>query len=386
MANIDPTFIYGQQRPLLERRNALDIPASTGPIRKSPAIPVGSFNAATKATPVKPITGQVQTMTTKAAPATGAVPKLPAFNLPALNGQQFVATPTGGNTGNAQSPADLMAALSAQFQSNPAMNPIDTIQQIQDAFAQAQLPSAADTTMGNLDQLLSREGSYIANARRRGLEGANARGLLNSSLAQGAAQRSATEAAQPILSEIMGLNNQREAQNFAAAQNAINSAVGLTQQERDAAIQRARDQFNSAVGLTESREGRAFTGQQNQLDRIQGVNNALLAGQLDQRRALLGSQLGREEAILDTRLRQTLQNDAAKQQDWLASNAFSREFNGALSMMPITSAFDLNSRIQQFAMENPEIYTPEVISGMSNFFNRNMLSMLQQYFPDMVGG
>lgn len=315
-----------------------------------------------------------------------AATSLPPFNLPSLDGSQFVATPTGGNTANAQSPADLMAALSAQFQANPNMNPIETMQQIQAAFAQSQLPSAADTTMGNLDQLLSREGSYITNARRRGLEGANARGLMNSTIAQGAAQRSAVEAAQPILNEIMGLNNQREAQNFAAAQNAINATVGLTQQERDAAIQRARDAFTSAVGLTESREGRAFEGQQNQLDRVQGVNNALLAGQLDQRRALLGSQLGREEAILDTQLRQTLQSDAAAQQDWLASNAFSREFNGALAMMPITSAFDLNSRIQQFAMENPEIYTPEVISGMSNFFNRNMLSMLQQYFPDMVGG
>lgn len=373
------------------KRKPLSAPVTTNPVRPptrvapTPVPVVAPRQTAPLRAPTPLAPNPTQRMTTTAQPRTTAMPNLPAFTLPSLDGSQFVARPTGG-TQNPQSPADMMAALSAQFQANPGQDPIAAIQAIQAAFAGQQLPSAADTVMGNLDQLLGEEGSYITNARRRGMEQANARGLMNSSIASGTSQRAATEAAQPILSEMMDLNNQREAQTFQERMNAINATVGLTQQERDAAIQRARDQFNSAVGLTENRENRAFTGQQNQLDRVQGVNNALLAGQLDQRRALLGSQLGREEAVLDTKLRQTLQNDAVAQQDWLASRDFTREFNGALSMMPITSAFQLNDTIQRYAMEHPEVYTPEVISGMSNFFNRNMLSMLQQYFPNLTGG
>lgn len=357
--------------------------------------------------------------------ATGAPVTLPAFSLPPLDGSQYVATPTAGPQGPSaaqtigqigsqfqyqpgESPVDLARRIAQQLGTTPEGLPIEIVQQIQAAFQGPALDSAAGTTLGALDQILNREGSYIGNARRRGLEQASQRGMLNSSIAAGASQRAATEAAQPILSEIMGLTGQREGQDFAARQNAINqafgltqnreqmefdratqtinNAYGLTQQERDAAIQQLRDQFAATTQLSGQREQNAFAGQQNQLDRTQGVNNALLGSTLAQRQALLGSQLGREEAILDTQLRQRLQSDAAAQQDWLSSQAFTREFNGALSMMPISSSFQMNQMIQQYALENPEIYTPEVISGMTNFFNRNMISILETYFPDMVGG
>lgn len=64
----------------------------------------------------------------------------------------------------------------------------------------------------NMNNLLSSESRYIQNARQRGLEQANNRGMLNSSIAAGASERSAIEAAQPILNNIMGLTSQRESQ------------------------------------------------------------------------------------------------------------------------------------------------------------------------------
>lgn len=64
----------------------------------------------------------------------------------------------------------------------------------------------------NMNNLLDSESRYIQNARRRGLEQANNRGMLNSSIAAGASERSAIEAAQPILNNIMGLTSQRESQ------------------------------------------------------------------------------------------------------------------------------------------------------------------------------
>lgn len=51
-----------------------------------------------------------------------------------------------------------------------------------------------------MNSLLSDSNPYIQNARQRGVEYANSRGLMNSSIAAGASQRAATEAALPIAS------------------------------------------------------------------------------------------------------------------------------------------------------------------------------------------
>lgn len=399
-------------------------------------------------------------------PSTQQTIQLAGLNLPGLDGSQFVANLQPGN-GPGQSPGSLVGELGGQFNyqggdprqavqqmiqqfgyqpgqdptalaqqiasafnTTPDKLPIEVVQQIQAAFAGQQLPSASQTTMGFMDDLLNKEGSYITNARRRGLEQANSRGMMNSSIAAGASQRSALEAAQPILNQIMGLNNQREGQDFQARQNAINQAFGLTQnrenqqfqrdmtgmgmahdfasqdkqaairqaeqaisaamqlegQARDAALAQARDQFSAAMNLTGQREQNAFTGQQSALDRTQGVNNMLLGHQMGQQNMQQQNYYSQQQAVLDAQLRQNLMKDTTLQQDWLASRSFTREFNGALSMMPIKNAFDLNNQIMQYAAENPEVYTPDIISGMTNFLQMNMTAMLQQYFPTIYGG
>lgn len=134
---------------------------------------------------------------------------------------------------------------------------------------------------------------YIANARQRGIEQAAGRGLMNSSIAGANAERSAIEAAQPLVSE--------------------------------------------AVGLLNAREQRALTK-----DTVQ------------------------QQAVL---------------QDWLDTNKFNREFNGSLSLLPIKNTFDMFQTLMQYGAENPQVWTPDVISGTSNFFQRNMFDILNQYFP-----
>lgn len=67
------------------------------------------------------------------------------------------------------------------------------------------------TVSGQLDTLLSGDSRYITSARQRGEEQAAKRGMLNTSMAAGAAERSAIEAALPIA--------QQDAQTFAQAQN-----------------------------------------------------------------------------------------------------------------------------------------------------------------------
>jgi hypothetical protein len=138
---------------------------------------------------------------------------------------------------------------------------------------------------GYIDSLTNRNSAYIQNARRRGLEQAGSRGLLNSSLAAGASERAALEAAQPFVSEMASISKQRE--NFAS-------------------------------------------------------------------------------------------------QDWLNSNQFNREFAGTLAMLPITNSYQMLQSLFDYALQDPSLYTPEVFSGMSNFFMRNMQDIMSNYFP--LGG
>lgn len=198
--------------------------------------------------------------------------------------------------------APAMATLPA-MSTQPAQPVVPFAQQPVAVPAQQFTPAnVAATTM---NQITDAGGAYMSNARRRGLEFAAARKLGNSSVAAGASERSALEAAQPLFGEAMGLHKQRE--------------------------------------------NTAFEGEQAQLNRNQ-------------------------------------QYTMAQVQDWLGSRQFNREFNGALSMMPINSAYQLNGLIQTYALDNPEVYTQDVISGMSNFFAQNFQQILSSYFPQYGGG
>lgn len=58
--------------------------------------------------------------------------------------------------------------------------------------------TAKETVAGQLNDLLSQDSRYIQSARNAGMQTANARGLINSSLAAGTAEKAAIDAAAPI--------------------------------------------------------------------------------------------------------------------------------------------------------------------------------------------
>lgn len=67
-------------------------------------------------------------------------------------------------------------------------------------------------------------------------------------------------------------------------------------------------------------------------------------------------------------------------QDWLSSNSFDREFSASLALLPIKSSYDMLNTLMSYGAENPDVYTPEVMSGMSNFFTKNMRDIMSQYY------
>lgn len=77
---------------------------------------------------------------------------------------------------------------------------------------------------------------------------------------------------------------------------------------------------------------------------------------------------------------------AADLENWLSSESYTRDFNGRLAMMPIQSSFDMMQYVAQRALEDPAVYTPDVISGFNNFFNANMFDIFNTWFGGPPGG
>lgn len=158
-----------------------------------------------------------------------------------------------------------------------ALNNYFTTTQMPQQQAAPTFASGAETVRGNLESMLAPGSTYIDNARRRGIEQAATRGGVNSSIAAGASERAAIEAATPL---------------------------------------------------------------------------AQTAAQID---------INRQDA---------------QTQDWLAQQNFGRN----LFTQKFGSSLDMLNSINQMALMDPELYTPEVTSGMSNFFQKNMNDILSNYF------
>lgn len=137
--------------------------------------------------------------------------------------------------------------------------------------------SGLESVSGTLQSLLSPNSSYIANARQRGIEQAATRGGVNSSIAAGASERAAIEAAAPLVQQATAL--QQNQQNF-------------------------------------------------------------------------------------------------QMQDWLANQNFGRN----LFTQKFSTTLDMLNNLNQMALMDPELYTPDVTSGMANFFQKNMNDIIKNYF------
>lgn len=244
-----------------------------------------------------------QTMMTTAAAGTQAPtgvvppPTVSAPSLPPIEGQQFVA--------GTQQPLD-----------GTGVGGLAPTQVVQDTVS----------------QILNQSNPYITSARRHGLEAANARGLMNSSIAAGASERAAIDASMPLVQQSMGLFGDREQ--------------------------------------------RAFQGQQSQLDRLQGVNNAMLQSQLQERQAQLKSHLGMTEQAFGAQLREGAAANDALRTEWLSNNDWTNKMNFALASANIGTASDLTKMVAQMAGQDPETWTPQSMTGFMQLLGTNLPYLL----------
>lgn len=164
----------------------------------------------------------------------------------------------------------------------PAVNPAGTYGGLAQALtAPSQPMTGAQTVQGNLDAFTSPSSQLIQQARQQGMQYAQQRGGINSSIAAGAAEKSALD----------------QAGNLAGAATAI-----------------------------------------------------------DQQR----------EAI-------TMDN-------WLNTQNFNRAMTGQFQQGAFQNSLNMLNMLQQASMDDPELFTPDIVSGMSNFFSMNAGDIFKRYF------
>jgi len=319
-----------------------------------------------------------------------------------INGADFTAQSGGVLPNNGLTPAQYQQQLAAQLGTGLNSNSIGQVQDINSAFATPTFQNPTTTSLDSISRIMDNNNPYMQNAYRRGLENAGARGLLNSSISGGTAQRAAIESAMPIFNQAMNLQQQQEAQQFQASQNARAMAGQFSSQNNQNTFNSAQNMLNNANQMNSQRENLAFQGQQNDLNRTQNVNQALLDAQLRERQMGYGAaldsraraeqlanqfQVNQQQAIQQQQLNERsaalqsqMQYNTALQQDWLANNAYNRNFYGTLATLPIQSAASMYQMLAQNAMQQPDVFTPDVISGFTNFFSNDMRELMRQYF------
>lgn len=298
------------------------------------------------------------------APSTGGnmPPGTVPGQLPPIVGQNYVAQPTGGTGFQNYTSPGATAGLQGYAQ--------------QGQYGTVQDPSLAGRVVqGNLDSLLSSDGKYMENARLRGLEQAANSGLRNSSIAAGASQRAAIESSMPILSEIQNLNNMREQNIFAGTEASLNRGLEHQMQQNQLGFTGQQNQFDRQLQDNQQKNQLQFQAGQNQLDRTQGVNNQILNAQLEQNRAMQ-----------DFQFKDYLMKGQAQVEDWLSNQNYSRQINASIAQTQLNTVAQLSQLINQYAVDNPEVYPPNIVSGLQNFLSGSFLSLMQQYFPNSVGG
>lgn len=126
----------------------------------------------------------------------------------------------------------------------------------------------------------------------------------------------------------------------------------------DAAQKYALDP-NSAFMQNARQEGIEYSSQR-------GLINSSIAGGNSQRAAIQASQP----------IANAIFNDSNN----------SRDFYRAAKLLPLQHALSFSTDFATMAAEQPDVYTPGYVNGMTNFFMSNMQNVMQNFFGDEALG
>lgn len=212
--------------------------------------------------------------------------------------------------------------------------------------------------------------AYMRNARYRGQELANRRGLGNSSIAAGASQRAAIESGLPIAQADAATYLQSRFKN----QDALNEGL---MQERDIANRMLQSSRESGTQLTIA-QMQQEAADRDRLMRLQlQRENLAYSGEqagLDRQQQEMMSRLGYGQDIGRMGFADQLAYNDAYRQDWLQSNQFNRDLYGSIALnmqqSQLRNQSDFYNALAGGLISNPEVFgDPQFLSGMNEFFN-----------------
>ncbi|MEM4546779.1 MAG: hypothetical protein QW328_08485, partial [Nitrososphaerota archaeon] len=186
---------------------------------------------------------------------------------------------------------------------------------------------------------------YIQNARQRGVEYAARRGGVNTSIAAGASERAAIEAALPIASQDAETMRRTASENLGF----LNQGLFLERELQNRLAMAGEE-------LRRQRERLAFEGEQRALDR---AHDLMMTN-------------------LNYSWRDLIATNDTLRQDWLESNRFEREFLGGIVSMGVRSAAEFTSLIGQAALQNPDLIDPVIA--------QNFGTVLGSVYNRVIGG
>lgn len=273
-----------------------------------------------------------------------------------------------------------------------------------------------DELMGQrLGALLDSNSRYMRSARNRGLEQAGSRGMLNSSMAAGNAQRAAIDAGAPIAAQEAGAFMQAASENQRWLNERQMEIDRLAAAEANSRASGAEAAASAGLRLQMQREQLAFEGEQRGLDRVQALYEAdqQLGNQMALGEANFGWDLGRDAFQFgneDFRANRDFGFRGAEDwrqfgfQDYAANRDFGFEdfaanrdfgfqtqrdrtqfgferqmqqdrFNQGMQDYAFRTGVDLRaqgasfmSRMAELAALDPELYNPEVVGAMTSTF------------------
>jgi hypothetical protein len=249
-----------------------------------------------------------------------------------------------------------------------------------------------ELVQNQMQGLMNRGGAYMQNAARRGLETANRRGLLNSSIAAGSAERSSLEAAMPIAqadaqtygrtqSENMGALNQglmqeRDIMNQQTMEGLRQAGAGI-----NAGIQAQLAREQMALDLQRQRENLAFSGEQQGLDRFQQQQLAQFG---------LGADLTRNQQMFGFDMNR-MQTQMGLQYQY-GEQAAEREFRNSIIGTEFGQRLNLNNAWQQNFMalyfSDPTVWNPadlQTISQIGTTLYGNTTDFINRLFGSRGG-
>lgn len=196
-------------------------------------------------------------------------------------------------------------------------------------------------TSQQLAGLLNPGNQYIDMARSAGLDTANDRGMLNGSIAAGASQRAAIQAAEPIAQADAGAYSTAAGQNLDALNTILQTHMNNQTSENTARIGAGAQMYSANLGLLNSRENRTFQGDQ------AGINRSF--------------------------------------QDYMEQQGFGQSMRAAsfnLGGNLLQGSQNFNNNLMLQASQNPfMMQDPQALSGFMNFANQGASS----YYGDLFG-